>query len=67
MTPVATMTITLDENGKVNLEGPLNNRLLCYGMLGVAQQILTEQAMKQSGANLMVVPPMNGLVKQARK
>ena len=34
------LIITAMPNGKVNLTGPINNRLLCYGLLRMAEEIL---------------------------
>ena len=58
---VATVTIELEDNGKVSIGGPLENRLLCYGMLKMAEEVVLERGIKGRGANLMVVPPMGGL------
>jgi hypothetical protein len=58
---VSTLKIELSADGQVHVEGPLENRLLCYGLLGMAAEVVLERAIKGRGANLMVVPPMGGL------
>ena len=35
-----TLSITIDDDGKVSLAGPLKNMLLCYGMLETAKDAL---------------------------
>lgn len=32
-----TLTITLLDNAKVNVHGPINDKLVCHAMLGMAQ------------------------------
>jgi hypothetical protein len=38
--PQATMTIVVQDDGSVEVNGPLDNALLFHGMLGVAADIL---------------------------
>ena len=58
---VSTITITLKTDGQVEVSGPLDNKILFFGMLEMAKGIAIERNMKSSGANLMVVPPLKGL------
>lgn len=37
-----------DRTGKVGLAGPLNNKLLCYGMMELAKQAMASGAFKPS-------------------
>ena len=38
---VMTLTITFDPaTQRIKMEGPTENRILCYGMLGMAQEML---------------------------
>ncbi len=60
---VSSVVIELMDDGKVEVSGPLDNRVLLYGLLGMAREIVQQRAMGRSGANLMVVPPINGLKK----
>jgi hypothetical protein len=34
------LTITLDEQGNVGINGPINNKVLCYGLLELAKDAL---------------------------
>jgi len=36
------IALTIDENGKPNLEGPIDNKVLCYGLLELAKDVLNE-------------------------
>lgn len=38
-----TLSITLHPNGELELTGPLNNKVLSYGLLGAAQAKLDER------------------------
>lgn len=44
---VAEIRITVDEKMNVSLEGPIENRMLMYGMLGMARDIVHDHAFKQ--------------------
>jgi hypothetical protein len=39
----AQLTITLTDDGQLNINGPIHNRLLCYGMLEVARDFIAKQ------------------------
>ncbi len=39
MAPVS-LTITLNDNGSVSINGPLTNKLLCWGMLTAAEKLV---------------------------
>ena len=52
---IATMTITVDSLGNVQCNGPIQNRMLCYGMLEIARDIVWDYA--QQAANRKVQPP----------
>ncbi len=34
------VTITMDDNGQVNVNGPLDNRVLLYGLLETAKDVV---------------------------
>ena len=38
----AKLTITLDEQGNVGLEGPVDQKMLCYGMLETARDLIQD-------------------------
>lgn len=40
--PQATLTITVQDNGSVEVNGPLDNPLLFHGMIGVAADVLAQ-------------------------
>lgn len=35
------LKIILDDNGNVKLEGPVDNKLLCYGLLEIAKDTIS--------------------------
>jgi hypothetical protein len=44
------LVITINDKGEVSVSGPLENKLICYGLLEMAKDIIaayTEQAQKQ--------------------
>lgn len=51
--------ITFDESGALNVNGPIDNRMLCYGMLDMARDIIAERARK-AAENL--VQPATGVI-----
>lgn len=53
---VAQLAITLDEAGAVNINGPLENRLLCYGLMEMAKEALQKHA-AESAKQVIAVPP----------
>ncbi len=52
--PLFRLTVTLDTaTNQVNVEGPLEQRLLCFGLLEEAKKVISEFVPKQQP---MVVP-----------
>lgn len=41
---VAQLTITMDDAGGVQISGPIENKLLAYGLLEIARDSVTEYA-----------------------
>ena len=39
-TMAMTLTITLNDNGSVLVNGPLNNKIICWGLLTAAQDVI---------------------------
>jgi hypothetical protein len=35
--------ITMDDTGKIKVSGPLENQLLCLGLVEIAKQVIIEQ------------------------
>lgn len=52
---VASLVIAIDDAGQVSVNGPLENRVLCYGLLGVAKDTICELAGKNKAQ--IVAPP----------
>lgn len=48
------LTITMDDNGNVQVQGPINNRSLAYGMLGAARDAIYDHLKTQAAS---VQPP----------
>lgn len=55
--PVITLTITLDATGNVNVNGPVHDLILCYGLLGRAHDAIKDWNDKQRASGLVLVPP----------
>lgn len=54
----AQLVITLEDDGRVNVAGPLNDRVLAYGLLGIARDVVekfNEEAAAKRG-NLVLAP-----------
>lgn len=56
--PQIQLIITLDDTGQIGVTGPINNQLMCYGMLEMAKIAVTAHA-KQ---NEQIVKPANGVL-----
>lgn len=39
----ATLTITMDDHGNAGVNGPLENRVLCYGLLEIAKETIHQK------------------------
>ena len=61
--PVAQLTVTLFEDGNVNLSGPINNKTLCYGMLEVAKDIVRDYV-AAANAPRVATPQQPGLFRR---
>jgi len=49
--PKVVITITLEDDGKVNVTGPLPDKILCYGLLSIAEDVI-----RNFNPNKVVVP-----------
>lgn len=61
----AQLIITMEDNGTVNVNGPINNKVLAYGLLAVAHDAIKDfnDQQKKSGIITAVPPnliPING-------
>lgn len=50
-----TLEIVLGADGKLNVNGPLGDKVLCYGMLGLAKDVV--RTYDASAASPIVRPP----------
>lgn len=54
-TPIATLVVTLTAGGQVRVDGPIDNRVICLGLLELAKEALAKH--EQSKQNRIVQPP----------
>lgn len=60
---IAVLTITMDRTGNVNVNGPIENRVLCYGLLEIAKDTLFEFAQKQNSGRI-IQPPAGSFLRK---
>lgn len=63
MQPVTTITITLEQNGNVNMQGPIQDKILCYGLIEAAREAISAWHAAQPKHGLALaksIPPLNG-------
>ncbi len=53
---VAQLAITMDDAGRINVNGPIENRVLCYGLLEAAKDAIKSHA-EQSAQLITTLPP----------
>mgnify|MGYP001616821637 CR=1 FL=1 len=61
MTEAIVLTITFSGSGNVNVTGPLQDKILCYGMLERAKDAIRDY--KPESQQLVIpqmIPPKNG-------
>ena len=51
----AQVTITLEDDGSVTVNGPLQDKILMYGLLGAARDVVVDYA-HQSANRVMLAP-----------
>ncbi len=49
------LTITLSPNGKVQVEGPIDQIMLCYGLLEAAKDVLRTHAQKKAAGSVVPI------------
>ncbi|KKK64214.1 hypothetical protein LCGC14_2986500 [marine sediment metagenome] len=59
------LTITMSPNGEVRVHGPIDNGILCFGLLEVAKDVIRERIKKKAVSPIIqpitrVVLPGNG-------
>jgi hypothetical protein len=50
------LKITVDDAGKISVNGPISNRMLCYGMLEMARDAINK-FVDQNQSPIVQVPP----------
>lgn len=63
MPVMATLTITLDQAGAVSVTGPIENRLLCYGLLALARDIIATHSTQLQSRLVQPVTALPSLLK----
>ena len=48
MQPAAQLIITLSPDGQIQVNGPIDNKLLCYGMLDSAKDAIRDRLAQQT-------------------
>lgn len=54
--PAVTLTISMDQAGRINVSGPVENTMLCIGLLEMGKLAVIDFA-KQKERRIMEVPP----------
>ena len=58
------LVITLDrQTGQVNVNGPINDRLLCFGLIELAKEAINANAIQQKN-EIMVARPFPNLLRK---
>lgn len=55
---VVEMKIVMNESGEVNVTGPLENKVFCYGLLELAKEAIAQRAAPPAAASRIV--PVHG-------
>ena len=57
--------IVMTDDGQIGFRGPVENKILCYGLLEVARDIISAHGIEKSQVQLVVpqvsLPPLGGL------
>ena len=51
------LQITLSPNGEVSVTGPIENAMLCYGLLEAAKDVIRNHVQKKAAAASPIVMP----------
>ena len=49
MQPIAQLIISLHSNGSITVSGPIENKILCYGLLEVAKDVIRDHVPAAAG------------------
>lgn len=58
--PVRRIIITLSADGELDVQAPLGDKLLCFGMLKAAELVVASYKAPQQGSGLVVAPASAG-------
>lgn len=53
----AQLVVTLYDGGSVNVQGPIDNRLLSYGMLEVAKELIFARGLQEAANDALAPKP----------
>lgn len=54
--PQATLTITMTTDGQIQVAGPISDKILCYGLLAVAHDIIAAHVTEPE-SKILTPPP----------
>lgn len=52
-----TLTILLDDTGAIKVDGPIDNPLVCYGLLACAQDAIRNHAAQKAASPIQPATP----------
>ena len=50
------LTITIDRNGQVRVEGPINDSILCFGLMEAAKDVIRHYISEKRTQSRITVP-----------
>ena len=60
----AVLTITWTQDGQIQVNGPINDKILCYGLLEAAKDAIRDYVAKNTASNSLTIAhgtlPLNG-------
>lgn len=54
--PAVVITITMSTRGEININGPLHDKVLCYGLLGIAHDLVRDFKPQQLVVPQLIIP-----------
>ena len=63
-TVVAQLVITMDSSGQLSITGPIDNKMLAYGMLEIAKEVVCEHGKKAQQRIQLAPAAMADLLKR---
>ncbi len=64
---IAELVISIDAAGNVSVNGPIENRMLCYGLLEVARDVIVEFQEQQKSAIVTAPAGLANVLKMGKK